>query len=70
MRCQERSLTVSTGVNQEPREGLCFPEVRLRDDGFEVVGVGGEFGGRERTCGLVRRLEREAYAIAFRVTKT
>ncbi len=43
-------------VDQEPKEGLRFLRVRLGDDGFEVVGDRGEFGGRERTCGLVRGL--------------
>ena len=43
-------------VDQQAEEGLRLERVGFGDDGFEVVGDRGELGGRERTCGLVRRL--------------
>jgi hypothetical protein len=39
------------------------------DDLFEVVGDGGEVGGRGRVCGLVWRLEREFGLLAVEVVE-
>jgi len=46
-------------VDEQPEERFGFARVGFCDDGFEVVGDRSEFGGRERTCGLVRRLKGE-----------
>ena len=41
------------------RSAFRFLRVGFSDDGFEVVGDGGEFGGGECVCGLVRGVEGE-----------